>query len=112
MDRYFYSVESDYDGNKVIHLSSNVYLNDGDTTETNYRCAEWTFFYIPIEKLKKLIRNDCFYDYVNEKIDYLCDITKVSTIELCAHYFDGKPGAYLHIEDVNEETPYGDYWFE
>lgn len=111
MDRYFYSVELDVDGNKVIHLSSNVYWND-DETEMDYRCAEWTFFYIPINKLMELISNDRFYDYVDENIDYLCDITKVSAIEICSHYFDGEPGTYLHITDVNEETPCGNYWSE
>ena len=112
MDRYFYSVELDDYGNKVIHLFSNVYLNDGDTTETKYRCAEWTFFYIPIEKLKKLIKNNRFYDYIDENMNYMCDITKTSAMELCSNYFDGNPGAYLRIEDVNEETPCGNYWSE
>lgn len=112
MDRYFYSVELDYDGNKVIHLSSNIYLNDADQTRMDYRCAEWTFFYIPIEQLKELIGNNCFYDYVNENVDYLCDITHTSAVELCSHYFDGESGTYLHIGNVNEETPCGCYWFE
>lgn len=112
MDRYFYSVELDYDGNKVVHLSSNVYWNDVDTSETDYRCAEWTFFYIPINELKEFIKNDHFYEYVNEKIDYLCDLTETSANEICAHYFDGNPGTYLHITDVDETTPCGNYWSE
>lgn len=112
MDRYFYSVELDCEGNKIIHLFSNIYWNDSDDTEINYRCAEWTFFYIPICQLKEFVINDCFYDYVNEKIDYICDITEVSAIELCAHYFDGASGVYLHIKEVNEETPCGNYWSE
>lgn len=112
MDRYFYSVELDYDGNKVIHLSSNVYFNDSGDTEINYRCVEWTFFYISMNEFKKLVKNNWFYDFVNERIDYLCDITETSANELCANYFDGKPGTYLYIGDVNEETHCGNYWSE
>ena len=111
MDRYFYSVETDDNENKVVHLSGNVYLNDVDTAETNYRCASWTSFYIAINKLKELVKENLFYDYVNEKINYLEDITKEKAIEVCDQYFDGKPGTYLDISDVNEETPCGNYWF-
>ncbi len=112
MDRYFYAVELDDDGNKVIHMSGNVYWNDVDTTDTDYRCAEWTFFYIPINELKELIKNDWFYEYVNERVDYLGDLTEAEAIETCDQYFNGKPGVYLHIKDINEETPCGDYWFD
>ena len=112
MDRYFYSVELDDDGYKVIHLSGSVYLNDVDTTEKCYRCAEWTWLYIPINELKELIENSWFYEYVNEKIAYLGDLTKEEAMETCANYFDGQPGVYLHIEEVDDETPCGNYWFE
>jgi hypothetical protein len=112
MDRYFYSVELNCDGNKVIHMSGNIYWNDVDTSETDYRCAEWTFFYISLNELKELVENGWFYEYVNERVNYLGDITKAEALEACVRYFNGKPGVYLHIEDVNEETPCGDYWFE
>ena len=55
MDRYFYAIELDSDGNKTVHLSGNVYYNDGDDTETNYRHAEWVYFYISIDELKNKI---------------------------------------------------------
>jgi len=112
MDRYFYSIETNYEGNKVIHLSGNVYWNDADTTETNYRHAEWVFFYITIDELKELIKNNYFYEYVNERVHYLCDISKEEAIEVSEQYFDGNSGVCLHITNVNEETPCGDYWFE
>lgn len=112
MDRYFYSVELDEYGNKAVHLSGNVYFNDADETESNYRCAEWTFFYIPISWLKELFKYDQFYDYVDEKVNYLGDLTEEEAIKVCASYFNGKPGTYLHITDVDEETPCGDYWSE
>ena len=63
MDKYFYSVEMD--GNKkVVHLFGNVYLNDVDETETNYRHAEWTGLYIDLEELKELIEKN--WDYLNK----------------------------------------------
>ena len=111
MDRYFYSVELDRDGNKVVHLSGNVYLNDGDDTETNHRIAEWTFLYIPIDELKELIKNDRFYEYANERVDYLDDVSEVEALKVCDQYFDGNPGTYLHVQEVNEDTPCGDYYF-
>lgn len=112
MDRYFYSVELDDDGYKIIHLSGNVYFNDVDTTEKDYRCAEWTWLYITINELKELIKNDWFYEYVNEKVAYLGDLTKAEAIETCVNYFGGQPGTYLRITDVNEDTPCGNYWSE
>ena len=112
MDRYFYSVEVDCEGNKVIHLSGNVYCNDGDDTETNHRIAEWTFLYITMDELKELIKNDHFYEYVNERVNYLGDISEEEALKACDQYFDGNPGTYLHIADVDEETPCGDYCFE
>lgn len=112
MDRYFYSVELDDDGDKVVHISGNVYLNDVDETETNYRCAEWTWLYIEIDELKEMLEQDWFYEYLCERVAYLGDHTEAEAIEICEHYFDEKPGTYLHIAEVNEETPCGDYWFE
>ena len=40
MDRYFYTIECDADGNKIIHMLGNVYFNDADGTETDHRHAE------------------------------------------------------------------------
>lgn len=111
MDRYFYSVELDDDGDKIIHMSGNVYLNDVDETETNYRCAEWTWLYIEIDELKEMIEKGWFYEYLCERVAYLGDHTEAEAIEICEHYFGGKPGDYLHIADVNEETPCGHYWY-
>lgn len=111
LERYFYSIELDKDGNKVIHLSGNVYLNDVDTTESNYRIAEWTFFYIPVAEAKEMFANDTFYEYVNERVNYLGDITKKEANDICELYHCGKSGTELHIQDISEETPCGNYWF-
>ena len=112
MDRYFYSIELDGNENKVVHVFGNVYWNDADTTETDYRIAEWTFLYVTIDELKELVKDDLFYDYVNERVNYLGDISEAEATEICRHYFNGEQGLYLHIEDVNNETLCGDYWFD
>ena len=111
MDRYFYSVEMDGDS-KAIHISGNIYYNDSDETEKCFRLAEWTGLYITIDKLKELIENDVFWEYINEKVAYLDDMTENEAVAACQVYFDGKPGKWLNIKHVNEDTPCGDYWFE
>ena len=110
MDRYFYSVEMDGD-RKVVHMSGNVYYIVNDA-EDCYRLAEWTFLYIDINELRELIDEDVLYEYINEKVDYLTDMTKEDAMWTCISYHDGTPGTELHINDVNEDTPCGDYWFE
>lgn len=112
MDRYFYSVELNEDGSKIVHMSGNIYWNDADTSETNHRIAEWTFFYIAIDELKELVKINLFYEYVNERVNYLEDISEAEVRKACDRYFNGNPGVYLRIEDVGEDTPCCDYWFE
>lgn len=112
MDRYFYSIEFDKNNKKVIHLSGNVYFNDADETENCYRIAEWTFLYIDLDMLAELIENDEFYEYINERVNYLDAETKEQAIKICENYFDGFSGDELHISRVNKDTPCGDYWFE
>lgn len=111
MNRYFYSVEMDGD-RKVVHMSGNVYFNDVDETETCYRIAEWTFFYMTIDEIQKLFEELRFYDYINERVDYMGDRTEDEALAICREYFNGTSGKMLHITQVNEDTPCGDYWFE
>ena len=119
MDRYFYSIELDENGNKIIHMSGNVYHNDGDETETCYRIAEWTFLYIPIEKAKQMCQDVVdaegylvFEDFLQERVSYLEDITEIEAQTICKRYFNGNPGTELCITDITDITPCGDYWFE
>lgn len=112
MDRYFYSIELATNGEKIIHWSGNVYYNDGATDDKKYRLAEWTFYYISMRATRGLIKNDTFWEHVNEDVNYLTDITEQQAIDICNTYWDGKPGEYLHIKNVNEDTPCGDYWCE
>ena len=111
MDRYFYIVEMDGD-HKVVHISGNIYYNDVDETEKCFRLAEWTGFYITVDKLKELLEEDMFYDYINTQVTYLTDLTEDEAVDMCKVYFDGSSGTRLHIRSVNEDTLCGDYWFE
>ena len=111
MDRYFYIVE-ETNGHKEIHFSGNVYYNDEDETDKCYRIAEWCGFWMTVEKMQKLHEELCFYDYINEKVAYFGDLTEDEALEVCRTYFNGEPGKMLRIEQVNEDTPCGDYWFE
>ncbi len=114
MDRYFYSVEVDENDKKYIHMSGNIYYNDGSSNETDcFRIAEWTFLYIPLEELAELLNDiDVFWEYLNEKVAYLGNLTEDEAVDMCQVYFNGEPGKWLNIKHVNEDTPCGDYWFE
>ena len=111
MDRYFYIVE-ETNGHKEIHFSGNIYYNDADETDKCFRIAEWTGLWITLDKLKELIAEDMLFEYINEKVSYLGDLTEDEAIDACQVYFNGEPGKWLNIKHVNEDTPCGDYWFE
>lgn len=111
MDRYFYSIE-DCGSEKEVHVSGNVYFNDGDETETDHRIAEWTGFWLTLEQVKELIDEECLLDYINERVNYLGDITKEEAKDICNTYWSGKPGIELDIKNVTDDTPCGYYWFE
>ena len=111
MDRYFYSIE-DYGNEKEVHVSGNVYFNDVDETETDHRITEWTGFCLSLEQVKELIDEDCLFDYINERVNYLGDITKEEAEDICNTYWSGKPGIKLDIKNVTDDTPCGYYWFE
>lgn len=111
MDKYFYSLQLD-NNEKVIHMSGNVYYNDADETENCYRIAEWTHLCIGVEDAKQMISEDEFFDFINERVNYLDNKTETEAKEMCKNYFNGNPGIELHILDITENTPCGDYWFE
>lgn len=111
-DRYFYSVETVDSGKKYVHLSGNVYENDADESETNFRIAEWAGMAIPIDVLQALIQDGEFFDYVNERVAYLKDVTQADAIKAIEAWHNGVEGSYLHINEVTVETAEGDYWFQ
>lgn len=110
MNRYFYSVESD-NGVMFLHLFGNVYKNDsGD--EKDYSCAEWTHFYVKVEEAKKMLAAGKFFDYADEWVCYLDNISEESAQNICYRYFGDYSGIELSIADISENTPVGDYWFD
>lgn len=111
MDRYFYTVE-ETDGCKEIHFFGNVYFNDSDETDKRFRLAEWTGLYVTVQKLKELLEEDMLWEYINEQVAYLTNLTEDEAIDMCEVYFDGSSGTKLDIRNIDEETPCGDYWFE
>lgn len=111
MDRYFYMVE-EYNGHKEIHISGNVYYNDADETDKCFRIAEWTGLYLTVDRLRELLESDMFWEYINEKVAYLGDLTEGEAVAMCQEFFGGTPGTELDIGLVDEDTPCGDYWFE
>lgn len=108
MDRYVYSVEKDAEHGKVVHLSANVYFNDSDISETNYRMAEWKGEYLTIAQVQELISDNYLFDYINERIRSLGDFTHKQVVEICNEY----AGTLLHIKDITPDTPCGDYYFD
>lgn len=112
MDRYFYSIELDDAGNKIVHFSGNVYYNDEDNKDKDHVYAEWVWLYIMLDELKDALEKKWLFDYLCDNVKYSGDITEEEAISTCEHYFDGRPGEYLAINCVNQETPCGAYWFD
>lgn len=111
MDRYFYSIE-EYGNEKIIYITGNVYFNDADESETDHRIAEWTGLDLTVAKVKQLIEEDDFFDYINEKVNYLDDVTKEEALDACNTYWNGESGVELDIRTITEDTPCGYYWFD
>lgn len=107
LDRYFYIIEQSDNGNKVIHMQGNIYSND----DGSYKHAEWTFMLLEVSEAKYMLDTDTFYEFINERVNYLDDITEEVATARVENYFDGEPGKQLDIADITEDTPCGNYWF-
>lgn len=112
MDRYFYSVETDGKDNKLVHMCGNIYFNDGDETETNYRCAEWTGMSFTLKELKEEINSRQLFNTLCENVRYLEDITKEEALKISNTYFGDETIIHLSIHSVDQNTPCGCYWFD
>lgn len=112
MDRYFYTVELDGNGNKLVHMCGNIYFNDVDETETNYRCAEWSGMSFSLNELKEAIDKRELFDELCINIRYLDDITKEEAIRISNCYFGDETINHLPIYCVCQDTPCGCYWFD
>lgn len=111
MNRYFYTVESDDSGNKVVHFVGNIYNND-DGEEQNHKIDEWTFLYFDLPELEAAIKGNTLYTQLNEATAYSDDMTEAEAQQCCEEYYGGDSGLELHISKVNKDTPFGEYWYE
>ena len=93
MDRYFYSVEE-------------------GAGEKDYRIAEWVWMYINTDTLVKMRNEDNLWEFLDENIRYIGDISREDADRICNEYFDGRPGSNLDIHRVDANTICGDYWFD
>ena len=112
IDRYFYSVWTDGKNNKLVHMCGNVYYNDCDESETNYRCAEWTGLYFTLKELKEEVNDRKLLDELCYSVRYLNDITKEEALIILDNYFGDEIVNHLPIYCVDQNTPCGCYWFD
>lgn len=112
MDRYFYSVGLDGKDNKMVHISGNIYWNDVDETETNYRCAEWTGMSFTLKELKEEVDSHQLFNTLCENVRYLDNITNEEALKISDTYFGDEIISLLPIHCVDQDTPCGYYWFE
>lgn len=112
MDRYFYSVEFDGRENKLVHMCGNIYFNDVDETDKNYRCAEWVGMSFTLKELKEEINNRTLFNELCENVKYLGDLTKSEALRISDTYFGDDVINHLPIYCVCQDTPCGYYWFD
>lgn len=108
LDKYFYIIE-EVNGKKMIHMQGNVYRNYLDRN-CECRHAEWTFLYLEIEEAKAMVKERSLFDYLDENIAYLGDVSEAEAEDMCNNYFNDSPGIKLNITDVDNDTPCGEYW--
>jgi len=111
MDRYFMKIAELF-GVKFVFFTGNVYFNDADPSDTDHRIAEWTGFNLSLDEVIKLNKEKELLDYINERVDYLGDVTKEEAEETCKTFWAGKPGEELDINTLSKDTPCGYYWFD
>ena len=107
MNRYFYTIEEEMNGDKAIHLLGNLYNSDD-----HYSLAEWSFYYLNIIQAQSWIRSGEFNNSTNVNVKYEDSFSEEIALDLCDCYFDGKSGTYLHIADITPNTSCGDYYFD
>jgi len=106
-NRIYFAVEED-GGKKVVHLLGNVYFNDAHDGEDCYRIAEWSGLVLTPAQIRGMV--DSFPDALCDGFHYMGNLTREAAIATCQSYFDGEPGVYMSVFDVNEETPCGNYY--
>lgn len=105
---FFFTIEEDATG-KDVHVLTNLYRNgDGDL-----RCADFVNFYIPVSAFP-ITSEEALFDFLeltSESVAYLGNLSEEEAYVLRDTYFDGKPGTFLSVSNITENTPCGKYWF-
>ena len=111
----FFSIDSDGNGGKQIHIGGYVYPSDTDEGEGYWRNVEFSFCIIPLaEFIKNLEEDDDYIDTIESGVkQYIGDCTDNEVIDIINNYFNGKPADYtLRYGEITMDTPCGNYCFE
>lgn len=103
----FYSIESDNEGQKNIHIFGTLWHDDG-----RYVLTEYTGFIEPLADFIAHIRED--KDYVSNAApnikQYEEDLTAKQAKDCIKHYFNGESAEdNLDYNEITLETPIGTY---
>jgi hypothetical protein len=108
MDRYFYSIEED-NRKKCVHFSGNVFCDEGNSYGT---LAEWIFLYIPISECVSLIEKGSLFDWIDECISSVEELTEKECQDCINEYWNGKSGKKLPLNEITDKTECGYYYFD
>lgn len=108
LDRYFYILEKDENGELLIHLQGKVFLN-GDN---EYGLAEWTFEYISVPIAQRWWEALVWTARTANTVKYWSKMTEAKALDTCKTYFDGQAGNELNLMDITLDTPEGCYYFD
>lgn len=108
MDRYFYSIEED-NRKKCVHFSGNVFCDEGNSYGT---LAEWIFLYISISECVSLIEKGSLFDWIDERISSVEELTEKECQDCINEYWNGKSGKKLPLNEITDKTECGYYYFD
>ena len=101
-DKDFYSIWY-YGGEKYIHFNGYFYNSDGEA-----KCLEYVGFTAPL--IEYLEWNEDEYDFQQESIkQYINDLTDEKAVKNMNTYYNGNPPVEMPLDEINMETPCGDY---
>ena len=101
LGKYIYSVETDGEGKKSIHVHSYYYQEDGPI-----QCVEFTWLYCPIS-IKPKDRMDYIEEHESKVTQYQGDVEHLSQERYSGEPLSNLPHKF--ISEVDENTPDGTY---
>lgn len=131
MDVMHYTIERDfaYDTKSLHYLNCFVsndaadepdfeFMNEGERTawlndkDGLVDIIDFTFLFIPLAEVPVIARNHEELSMRESSVkQYIARLPESMAQELNENYYgEGKPGTYLPIERVTNDTPCGEYW--